>query len=218
MPAFDAASSGSSVGVPLSIPHTVGLGDAPVLISAIFIKREDSPGIVSAAAFDGASMTKHAEYDEGGIFRLYLYKLAAPTQGAVKNLVITGTPLDYISAINISALDANQVDILGTAVSARGDSALFSLVTIVDGLADGLLLDNHIVLSGNDPAPDADQAERGEENFEPASARQNVSTKAGADGGGMGWSWITPATWFMLAAAIKAGPFRQKQAITLKEV
>lgn len=212
---FDAVSSGQSIGLPLTIPHTIAAGDEPGLVSAIFVKREDSPGVVTAVAFDGAPMTKHGELDESGVFRLYLYKLAAPMQGAPGNVVISGTALDFASAINVSAFGVDQANVLGATVTGRGDSALSSLLTVVDALVGGLLIDNHFVLGSNDPAPLVNQTERGEEIFASIGGRQNLSTKNGADGGAMGWSWASPATWFAMAVAIKAAAEQPRQAISL---
>lgn len=210
---FDAVSSGQSATSPLTVPHTVGAGADPVLVSAVLTRNVFQGDALSSVLFDGAAMVRHIErVVGGGEWRLYLYKLAAPMQGASGDVVATAAPINSISIVNISALAADQDDILGAAVggNAVGEA---SLVTVIDGLLNGLLIDNHMVFSGRDPVADANQTERGEEIH--AQIRQNVSTKDASDGAGMGWSWSGSAVWSMVAAAIKAAPLRPRQAISL---
>ena len=218
MPTFDAASSGQSATSPLTIPHTVGAGDNPALVSAIFC--DSATGIVDAVTAGGAPMVKHAEFPQVGPgFTLYLYKLAAPAQGAPIDIVIAATAPDFLMAINVSALDADQDDILGAAVTGASFSA-GSFVEVIDGLRnDALLIDNHLAFSANDWTPfGVGQVERGEEIWMAAVHRQNVSTKPGTGGGFMSWSSAFAANWYTMAAAIKTVSLRPRQAITLKEV
>lgn len=215
MPTFDAASSGQSATSPLTVPHTVGVGNNPALVSAIIC--DSATGLLDAVTADGVPMVKHAEFAVSGGF-IYLYKLAAPAQGSPIDIVIAATSPHFLMAINVSALDADQNGVLGEAATASGFGA-FSAVQAPSVLPDDLVIDNHLAIATADWTTfGIGQVERGEEVWSAEIRRLHASTRSGTGLGQMSWQSSLAASWWTIAAAIKAVTLRPRQSITLREV
>jgi len=215
MPTFDAASSGQSATSPLTVPHTVGAGDDPALVSTVLV--DSTTGDVAAITAGGVAMVQHAEVAViGG--ELQVYKLAAPAQGSPLNVVITATAPHFIMAINLSALGADQKDILRAAFTASGFSASVGY-QIPNVEMDDLVMDAFLAITTASWSPTAfEQTQRGIEIWAAEIRRMHISTRSGTYDGWMSWTSALAANWYALAAAIKAVTLRPRQAITLKEV